>query len=279
MVVTFLTDFGTKDTFVAQMKGAALAVCPSAQMVDLTHHVPPQDVRSGAFQLWEAVTAFAPGTIHVAVVDPGVGTGRRALALRTKRGDVLVGPDNGLLMMAAEKLGGVEQGVALSDPAYWRLPNPSSTFHGRDVFAPAAGHLASGVAIGSLGPALTDPEAPFTLPRPRRDGDDHVGEVVHVDVFGNLVTSFTQESLPVRFRVWVGGIEVRDCPHVTYRSVPSGRFLSVMGSSGLLEVSVRDGSAARATGAKVGDPVIVFTVETTIENTIERTRISKKPLA
>lgn len=278
MIVTFLSDFGSKDTFAAQMKGALLAVAPSAVPVDLTHHVAPQDVRMGAFQLWAAVDAFPPGTIHVAVVDPGVGTGRRALALRTQRGDVLVGPDNGLLVLALDRLGGLSRGVALSDPAYWRTPAPASTFHGRDIFAPVAGHLASGVLLDKLGPLITDPERPFALPAPRQDGDDLVGEVVHVDVYGNLVTSFTAESLPARFRLWVSGIEVKDCPHVTYRSVPVGRFLAVVGSSGLLEVAVRDGSAARTTGAKLGDKVIVFgaSSNTVVERTIERTRVSKK---
>lgn len=213
MIVTFLSDFGSKDTFSAQMKGALLAVAPTAVPVDLTHHVAPQDVRMGAFQLWAAVDAFPAGTIHVAVVDPGVGTGRRALALRTKRGDVLVGPDNGLLALAMDRLGGLAAGVALSDPAYWRTPNPATTFHGRDIFAPVAGHLAIGVPLEKLGPAINDPEAPFALPRSRQDGDDLVGEVVHVDVYGNLVTSFTAETLPARFRLWVSGIEVKECPH------------------------------------------------------------------
>ena len=275
MVVTFLTDFGTADTFVGQMKGALLAVAPHAQAVDLTHHVAAQDVRGGAFQLWAAVEAFPAGSIHVAVVDPGVGTGRRALALKSKRGDLLVGPDNGLLALALDRLGGLAAGVALSDPAYWRVPNPSSTFHGRDVFAPAAGHLAAGVPLERLGPTIDDPERPFSLPSPRLDGKDLVGEIVHVDGFGNLVTSFTADSLPVRFRVWVSGIEVRDCPHVTYRSVPSGGYLAVMGSAGLLEVSVRDGSAAKATGAKAGDPVIVFTGEGDRTREIDRTRVSR----
>ena len=278
VIVTFLSDFGSKDTFSAQMKGALLAVAPTAVAVDLTHHVAPQDVRMGAFQLWAAVDAFPTGTIHVAVVDPGVGTGRRALALRTKRGDVLVGPDNGLLALALDRLGGLDVGVALSDPKYWRSANPTATFHGRDIFAPVAGHLAMGAKIEKLGPAITDPERPYALPTCRQDGDDLVGEVVHVDVYGNLITSFTAESLPARFRLWVSGIEVKECPHVTYRSVPPGRFLAVVGSSGLLEVAVRDGSAARTTGAKLGDKVIVFgsSPTTIVERTIERTRISKK---
>jgi len=278
VIVTFLSDFGSKDTFSAQMKGALLSVAPGAVAVDLTHHVAPQDIRMGAFQLWAAVDAFPAGTIHVAVVDPGVGTGRRALALRTKRRDVLVGPDNGLLMLALDRLGGLDSGVALSAPSYWRSANPTATFHGRDIFAPVAGHFVKGVALEKLGPAISDPERPFSLPSSRQDGDDLVGEVVHIDVYGNLITSFTADSLPARFRLWVSGIEVKECPHVTYRSVPAGRFLAVVGSSGLLEVAVRDGSAARTTGAKLGDKVIVFGsgAQTMVERTIERTRISKK---
>src|SRR5438128_1821721 len=130
-VITLLTDFGLADTYVAQMKGAILTVAPSATLVDLTHAVPPQDVRAGAFFLWSAVEAFPAGSIHVAVVDPGVGSERRAIALRSTRADIFVGPDNGLLLLAVDRLGGCAQAIELTDPRFWR----------RRSLAPAAGRL------------------------------------------------------------------------------------------------------------------------------------------
>src|SRR3954447_13825890 len=134
-LVSLLTDFGTTDTYVGQMKAAILRVAPAATLVDLTHAVPAQDVQAGAFLLWTAVEAFPPGSLHLAVVDPGVGSRRRAVAVRSRRGDVLVGPDNGLLLPALEQLGGLGAAVELTESAYWG-PLRSSTFHGRDLFAP-----------------------------------------------------------------------------------------------------------------------------------------------
>src|ERR1700680_3093312 len=154
-IVTLLTDFGLDDTYVGQVKGAILSVAPNATLVDLTHAVPPQDVQAGAFLLWSAVEPFAAGTIHLAVVDPGVGSARRAIALRSARGDVFVGPDNGLLLPAVERLGGCQVAMALPERAYWRLgKDPARTFHGRDVFGPVAGHLAAGVPLEHVGRAI-----------------------------------------------------------------------------------------------------------------------------
>src|SRR5690242_15590872 len=151
--ISLLTDFGLTDTYVGQMKAAILRVAPGAVLVDLTHAVPAQDVRGGAFLLWSGVEAFPEGSLHLAVVDPGVGSTRRAVAARTRRGDVLVGPDNGLLVPALERLGGLIAAVELTEPEYWG-PRRSRTFHGRDVFAPVVGHLAAGVPLERLGRAL-----------------------------------------------------------------------------------------------------------------------------
>src|SRR5437764_11323843 len=157
-IVSLLTDFGLADTYVGQMKGAILATAPSATLVDLTHAVPPQDVQAGAFLLWSAVEAFSAGTIHVAVVDPGVGSSRRGLAIRCARGDTFVGPDNGLLVPAVDRLGGALTTVSLSDQRFWRTTatSASATFHGRDVFGPVAGRVACGVPLEDLGPEVTD---------------------------------------------------------------------------------------------------------------------------
>jgi S-adenosylmethionine hydrolase len=253
-IVTLLTDFGLSDTYVGQMKGALLAVAPSATLVDLTHSVTAQDVLGGAFRLWSAVEPFPAGTIHLAVVDPGVGSTRRPIALRSGRGDVFVGPDNGLLVPAMERLGGLASAVELTNRAFWRQP-PSSTFHGRDVFGPVAGHLAAGVALDQLGRATDHLERPFGLPAP----DGHHGEVVHIDTYGNLVTNLPEADLPSRFgsgfKVRIGGFVVPPASH--YAAVEPGALLALVGSAGLLEISARDASAAALTGARRGTPVVI----------------------
>ncbi|MBV8715564.1 MAG: SAM-dependent chlorinase/fluorinase [Chloroflexi bacterium] len=246
-VITLLTDFGLHDTYVGQVKGAILSVAPSAAVVDLTHAVPPQDVLAGAFLLWSAVETFPPGTIHVAVVDPGVGSSRRALAIRAARGDTLVGPDNGLLLPATYRLGGLHDAVALTKQRYWR-PDTSATFHGRDIFGPVAAHLARGVPLSDFGPPASD-LVDLRLPEPH----GLEGEVIHVDVYGNLVTNLPAASLPPRFDVLVAG---RSAPFALfYGSVAPGELLAEVGSNGLLEISVRDGSATKLTGAARGTPV------------------------
>jgi S-adenosyl-L-methionine hydrolase (adenosine-forming) len=249
-VVTLLTDFGLDDTYVGQVKGAILSVAPSATLVDLTHTVSPQDVQAGAFLLWSAVEAFAAGTIHLAVVDPGVGSSRRAIAVGSARHDVFVGPDNGLLLPAVDRLGGVRAAIELTGRAYWR-PSTSGTFHGRDIFGPVAGHLASGVPLERLGRAIDDVERPFALPAPHGLS----GQVVHVDTYGNLITNLAAEALPARFRVRLGKRSVEPRPH--YAAVAAGALLAVVGSAGLLEISARDASAAAITGANRGTLVSV----------------------
>jgi S-adenosylmethionine hydrolase len=247
--ITLLTDFGFADTYVGQMKGAILAVAPSVTLVDLTHAVAPQDVFAGAFLLWSAVEPFPSGTIHVAVVDPGVGSARRAVALRSARGDVLVGPDNGLLWPAVERLGGSVGAVELTNARFWR-PSPSSTFHGRDLFGPVAGHLANGVALQQLGTAIDDPHQ-FRLPAPH----GLEGEVLHVDTYGNLITNLPAANLPEKFEVRIGDLRVPRATH--YAAVPPGTLLALIGSAGLLEISARDASAAAITGAQRGMRVVI----------------------
>jgi S-adenosylmethionine hydrolase len=249
VVMSLLTDFGLADTYVGQVKGAILAVSPTATLVDLTHDVPPQDVRAGAFLLWSAVEAFPVGSIHLAVVDPGVGSSRRAIAVRSARGDVFVGPDNGLLVPAVLRLGGIDLAVELTEPRYWR-PRPSRTFHGRDVFGPVAAHLANGVPIETVGQRIAD-LVELHLPEPR----GLAGEVIHVDRYGNLVTNLLATSLPARFEVTIQGHTVEAAPQ--YQAVQPGALLALVGSAGLLEISVRDGSAAARTGATRGTPVTV----------------------
>jgi S-adenosylmethionine hydrolase len=248
-VVTLLTDFGTDDTYVGQVKGAILAVEPSATLVDVTHAVPAQDIQAGAFLLWSAVEVFPAGTIHVAVVDPGVGSQRRSVVLRSGRGDLFVGPDNGLLIPAVDRLGGWREAVELTQAKFWR-PNVSDTFHGRDVFGPVAGHLASGVPLTQLGRLITDP-VHLSLPEPR----GLVGEVVHVDAYGNLITNLKAASLPPSYIVRLGDLRIPQATH--YAEVDEGALLALVGSAGLLEISARNTSADALTGAGRGTPISV----------------------
>jgi len=251
-VVTLLSDFGLEDTYVGQVKGAILSVALDATLVDLTHAVPPQDVQAGAFLLWSAVESFPAGTIHLAVVDPGVGSARRGIALRSARGDVFVGPDNGLLLPAVERLGGCQVAIALTEQAFWRLgTDPAPTFHGRDVFGPVAGYLASELPFERLGRVIDDVQRPFALPEPH----GFSGEVLHIDSYGNLVTNLRAQSLPARYHVRVGAFTVEPATH--YAAVAPRTLLALIGSAGTLEIAARNASAAAITGATRGAPVLV----------------------
>lgn len=253
-IITLLSDFGTRDAFVGIMKGVVLGIAPQARLVDLTHEVAPQDVLAGALVLRSAVSCFPPGTVHLAVVDPGVGSERRPLLVVTERG-ALVGPDNGLLYPAAAALGIRE--IRVLDRAGCFLQPVSRTFHGRDVFAPVAGRLAAGVAPGELGSLVAD-MVELRIAEPRREGGELRGEVVYVDRFGNLVTNLPAAPLasfpPRGVFVNVGGVS--QVPLVSsYAAVPEGAPLAVEGSWGLIEVAVRNGSAAERFAAGRGTVV------------------------
>lgn len=243
-IITLLTDFGTADGYVGEMKGALLTGAPEATLVDITHEIPAQDVEAARLTLARVWRRFPPGTVHLVVVDPGVGTARAALAVASDE-RFLVGPDNGVLSPALLIAGA--RIVSLETPA-----NASATFHGRDVFAPAAARLASGAAIETLGfPPATQPRIRRT-PEPRRTGDGALlGEVIGIDRFGNAITNLvglrtgTVEaaglSLPLRR---------------TYGEAPIGAPVAIVGSSGLIEIAVRDGSAARALRLTRGTAVV-----------------------
>lgn len=255
-IVTLLSDFGRADTYVGQVKGAVLQVCPTATLVDLTHEVPAHDVRRGAFLLWSAVLAFPPGTIHLAIVDPGVGSERRAIAARAQRGDVLIGPDNGILVPAVERLGGMAFAVELSNQKFFRQ-RVYRTFHGRDLFAPVAGHLLRGAELRAMGTPISNLGAAVRFPAPAADVQGITGEVVHVDGFGNLVTNVPEELLPPRFEVRLDSHRVGGARDAVYQSVPPGGLVALVGSAGLLEIAARDGSASAALGISVGHPLRV----------------------
>ncbi|HKX03056.1 MAG TPA: SAM-dependent chlorinase/fluorinase [Methylomirabilota bacterium] len=267
-IITLTTDFGLHDPFVGIMKGVILSICPTARLVDLTHDVEPQDILGGALALEAGWPYFPEGTVHLAVVDPGVGSARRPLAVRA-RGHYLVGPDNGLLTPALMDAGW--RAVALTAPEY-RLAEVSRTFHGRDVFAPAAAYLAAGVPLERLGPAVTDPVR-RPIPRSRLEDGALVGEVLAVDRFGNLLTSIEAAQLvglpgdrpavvPVTVSVIVPLIvEVADRavagPVEAYVDGADGRPTAIVGSTGRLEIFVRGGRADQVLGAGRGARVRV----------------------
>jgi S-adenosyl-L-methionine hydrolase (adenosine-forming) len=235
------------------MKGVILTRAPAATIVDVTHGIPPQDVLAGALVLRHALPYFPDGSVHVAVVDPGVGTSRRPLCVETARG-FLVGPDNGVLSLAAPR-DDVRRIVHLTDERFFLTPR-SHTFHGRDVFAPVAAALASGTAAAALGPELTDMQR-LEVPAPVADGDRIRGQVIYVDHFGNLVTNVSHETLPAHdATITVRAARVRGVA-ASYASVSPGEPVAVVNSWGLLEIAVREGSARAALGARVGDPVVV----------------------
>lgn len=243
-VITLLTDFGTADGYVAELKGVLLKLAPGAIVVDVTHDVAPGDIAAGAYLLGRTWAAFPGGTVHLAVVDPGVGTARRALAVQAG-GHRFVGPDNGLLSRVLEVPNA--QVVSLVTP-----PGASPTFHGRDLFAPAAARLAKGTALADLGAAVSDA---VQLPRPPlvREGADLAGVVVHVDRFGTLVTNIPGSRVVPGATVRIGAYDLTLL--ATFGDVPSGDPVAFVGSGGTIEIAVRDARADVTLGATRGAAV------------------------
>jgi S-adenosylmethionine hydrolase len=250
-IITLTTDFGTTSPYVAAMKGVILSLNPTARLVDLSHAIPPQDVRHAAFFLAGALPYFPPRTIHVVVVDPGVGTERAALCveLGTQR---VVAPDNGCWTLAAKATHALHPTpvIRLTQPRYWR-PHVSSTFHGRDVFAPVGAHLSLGVQPTELGEPMTDWVSLDEL-QPSVVGDEVRGEVVFVDGFGNLITNLPPDAGTVR----IGDVEVSRRVR-TYGEAPPGTLVALTSSFGLLEVAEVQGSAAGRLGVGAGTPAVL----------------------
>jgi S-adenosyl-L-methionine hydrolase (adenosine-forming) len=242
-LITLLTDFGDADSYVGEVKGVLLSQVHGVALADITHQVPPGDVRAAQYILSRTWQRFPQGTVHLAVVDPGVGTARRALAAHAA-GHFFVAPDNGLLSFLSPDAQLVSLLVA---------PSAAPTFHARDVFAPAAAQLALGAPLSHLGHAITDPcQAP--LPLARHDGAAIVGEVIYVDHFGTLISNIRGEQVEPGVRIKVGGVEIGPLAR-TFGDVPRGALVAFVGSGGTVEIAVRDGSAARRVGVGVGAPV------------------------
>jgi S-adenosylmethionine hydrolase len=247
-LITLTTDFGCDSPYVAAMKGVILSLNPAARLHDLSHAIPPQDLRHAAFFLSGAVPYFPKGTLHVIVVDPGVGT-ERAMLYAELGGQRLLVPDNGVWT----RLGPPGRVIQLREKRYWRA-DVSRTFHGRDILAPVAGHLSLGLDPAALGPAVSE-WVHLTAPEFRRGPHGLTGEVVFVDHFGNLVSNIPGEALGGPARVTVAGQEAR-LVH-TYADAPPGTLVAVVSSWGTLEVAVSQGSAAARLQAGVGTPVTV----------------------
>jgi S-adenosylmethionine hydrolase len=260
-IITLTTDFGLADPYVGILKGVIWGIFPLARIVDLTHQVRPQDILQGAFLLAGAVPYFPPATVHLAVVDPGVGTERAGIAMATPSA-LFVGPDNGLFTVVWEVLSPAEQAatrvVELTEPRYWR-PQVSRTFHGRDVFAPVAAHLAAGVPLQALGrPRERIVLLEGTRPAVQTDGSLR-GRIVQVDHFGNCVSNVTAVDLAAlggTIAIEVAGLRLEGLVG-TYAEGRPGQPIALLGSDGRLEIAVPNASAADLLGLTVGDAVLV----------------------
>jgi S-adenosyl-L-methionine hydrolase (adenosine-forming) len=256
--ITFLSDFGLADDFVGTCHAVMKRIAPQAQIIDLTHGIPPQDVLQGALVLANTLP-YAPIGVHLAIVDPGVGSGRRALALEAGEGRRFVGPDNGLLLPAAERLGGVAAAHELTNPEYALTP-VSATFHGRDIFSPAAAQLALGLPLAELGPPV-DPEALVRLELPTPEVEDTAirAECLYVDRFGNMQLNLTNEQLegagivPGRsVRLLVDGARHDAVAARTFADAEPGRLILYEDSYGNIALAVSRGDAAGRLGAQAG---------------------------
>jgi S-adenosylmethionine hydrolase len=260
-IITLLSDFGTKDHYVASMKGVILGINPRSTLIDISHQIRPQDVQEGAFLLASAFSSFPIGTIHLSVVDPGVGGPRKPILIVTSR-YYFIGPDNGIFSLALHREE-VKQAVVLANHKYF-LPRISSTFHGRDVFAPAAAHLSLGVRPESFGEAIGSWES-LRVARPKQKGKELQGEILHIDAFGNLISNIDEMTLfnfarshdffIQRGRRMIHGLKR------SYWEGKQGEVMALVGSGGFLEISIRERSAEKFLHMKKGDEIKVRIVE------------------
>lgn len=258
-MITLTSDFGLRDPYVAEMKGAILTVNPKAALIDVTHEIEKFNVRQASFALASAAPFFPAGTVHLAVVDPGVGTQRRAIVVQAKK-DFFVGPDNGVLTLASQNQG-VEHIYQLANPKFMR-PNVSNTFHGRDIFAPAAAYLDMGVEPSEFGPEVHDPVTPL-FAQVKQDGSSLSGEVLDVDGFGNIVTNIPGKHALGRegqaVKVELANVSLQVTLAGTYAKAKTQKPLVLVGSHSFLEVALNQASAAQKFHVKPADKLkIIF---------------------
>lgn len=256
-IITLTTDFGSDGPYAAQMKGVILSMNPRATLVDITHAVPPQDIRAGALALLDATSRFPRDSIHIAVVDPGVGTDRGIVAAHLS-GRYYVAPDNGLLSPLIGKAKDMQL-VRVSDRQFW-LPEVSNTFHGRDIMSPVAAHLSLGVPIDRFGPPLVDPVT-LDWPLPTAEANQLSGQIIAADSFGNLITNISREDLPFSAPLSALHVSVgqRSLGHVisAYGQRDEGATVGLFGSNGRLEIAIVCGNALRDCGFRIGDGLCV----------------------
>lgn len=256
-IITLTTDFGLQDHYVSVMKAVILKISPSCRMIDVSHEIPPQDVMAGAWVVRNAAMLFPPGTVHLVVVDPGVGTERNPVALKIED-QFFVGPDNGLFSLIADAFD--YQAVRLTKSKYWR-EQKSNTFHGRDVFAPVAAHLAAGVPLNDLGEPV-DELITYRWAVPISDKDGIQGWVVHIDRFGNLITNISADLIQslqadLGIRIYAGNTILNNI-ETAFASVPDGEPVAYIGSSGTLEIAINKGNAKEMLSVEKGAQVSII---------------------
>ncbi len=250
-IVTLTTDFGLQDHYVSVMKAVMLGIEPGIRLVDVSHQIPPQDIMAGAWVLKNAAEEFPPGTVHLVVVDPGVGTSRNPVAVEIN-GQYFVGPDNGLFSLIGDEYN--YKAYRLTNTLYWRN-EPSNTFHGRDIFAPVAAHLAGGVPIEQLGEPIEE-LVTYRWAVPISDKDGIQGWIIHIDRYGNLISNISSELIrqsigSSRFRIYVGNT-ILDELVSTFNAVPDGDPAAYIGSSDTLEIAINKGNAKEMLGVQKG---------------------------
>lgn len=256
-IITLTTDFGLQDQYVSAMKAVILGISPECRLIDISHEIPPQDVMAGAWVLRNAAMLFPPGTIHLVVVDPGVGTDRNPVAIQIEN-QFFVGPDNGLFSLIGDEFG--YRAVRLTQEKYWR-EHRSKTFHGRDIFAPVAAHLAEGVQLDDLGEPIGE-LITYRWATPISDKDGVQGWVVHIDRFGNLISNIPASLIESTargsgFRIYAGNT-ILDEIVPAFGSVPDGEPAAYIGSSGTLEIAINKGNARKMLGVEKGAQVSII---------------------
>jgi len=255
-VITLTTDFGVQDHYVGAMKAVLLSISEKARLVDISHQIPPQDIMAGAWVVRNSAMLFPPNTVHLVVVDPGVGTNRKPIAIKIKD-QYLVGPDNGIFSLITDQYD--YKGVELTNPEFWRA-DQSSTFHGRDIFAPVAAHLSNGVKMSELGQPIEKLQT-YRWAVPISDRDGVQGWVVHIDHFGNLISNIPESMI----RDAVGGGDLKiyvgntifDTVVNTFGDVPDGEPAAYIGSSGVLEIAINKGDAREMLGVEKGAQISI----------------------
>lgn len=254
--ITLTTDFGIKDHYVGVLKAVLLSIAPDVRLVDISHQIPPQDIMAGAWVVRNSAMLFPPKSVHLVVVDPGVGTQRKPIAIKIED-RYFVGPDNGIFSLIADQY--EYEGVELTNPEFWRL-NPSSTFHGRDIFAPVAAHLANGVAFSKLGKPIEKLQT-YRWAVPISDKDGVQGWIVHIDHFGNLISNIPESMIreagaDAKLKIYVGNT-IFDTIVNTFGDVPDGEPAAYIGSSGVLEIAINKGDAREMLGVEKGAQISI----------------------